>query len=350
MKSFDDRFDSRLPYTHDLVRTIRLLGEFRGREELYARQKPQVLETLRQTAVIQSTESSNRIEGVVAPPQRIRDLLADKTTPRDRDEQAIMGYRDVLSTIHANHDGMRLTPNLVLQMHRDLFQFTPSPGGAWKNVANTIIERHPDGRELVRFEPLAPHLVDDAMRELHERFDDRLRRETIDPLLLIPAYVLDFLCIHPFLDGNGRMARLLTLLLLYQAGYSVGRYISLEKIVEDTKESYYDALGKSSAGWHSGDHSLAPWTGYFLGVVLAAYRQFEARAGSLSSAKGAKTQMVVDMIDAFVGDFSSSEILERCPGVSLDLVRSILKEKKKLGEIESLGRGPMARWRKVTKD
>lgn len=215
-------------------------------------------------------------------------------------------------------------------------------------MANTITETHPDGRVLVRFEPLAPYLVDDAMHQLHERFDERLHRETIDPLLLIPAYVLDFLCIHPFLDGNGRVGRLLTLLLLYEAGYSVGRYISLEKLIEDTKESYYDALAKSSAGWHSGDHSLLPWTEYLLGVILASYRQFEQRVGSLSSAKGAKSQMVLDTLRAFSGDFSSSAIRERCPGVSLDLIRSILKEQRKLGAVESLGRGPMARWRKVT--
>lgn len=347
MFSFDERFDTRLPYTHSLVRTIRLLGEYRGKAELYTQQMPQVLETLRQVAVIQSTESSNRIEGVVAAPQRLRDLVAEKTTPRDRSEQEIAGYRDVLATIHANHEGMRLSPNLVLQLHRDLFQYTPSGGGSWKNAPNTIIERHPNGTELVRFDPVAPYLVDEAMRQLHQRFDDFRSREVIDPLLLIPAYVLDFLCIHPFRDGNGRMARLLTLLLLYQAGYSVGRYISLEKLVEETKESYYDTLGQSSAGWHTGDHTLLPWTEYLLGVMLAAYRRFEERVGSLTTARGAKSQMVLNTIAAFAGDFSTAEIQERCPNVSLDLIRRILQEQKKLGAVEPLGRGPQARWRKA---
>jgi Fic family protein len=344
--SFDDRFDSRLPYTHSLVRTIRLLGEYRGKEELYAQQMPQALETLRQAAVIQSTASSNRIEGVVAPAQRIRDLVAEKTTPRDRSEQEIAGYRDVLATIHANHEGIRLSPNVVLQLHRDLFQYTPSGGGTWKNAPNTIMEHHPDGTELVRFEPLAPHLVDEAMRQLHEGYEESRNREAIDPLLLIPAYVLDFLCIHPFRDGNGRMARLITLLLLYQSGYAVGRYISLEKLVEETKESYYDTLGKSSAGWHAGTHTLLPWTEYLLGVILAAYRRLEERVGSLTTARGAKSQMVLDTIAAFSGDFSTAEIQERCPNVSLDLIRRILQEQKKLGAVEPLGRGPQARWRK----
>lgn len=348
MLSFDDRFDTRLPYTHSLVRTVRLLGEYRGKEYLYAKQMPQALETLRQVALIQSTESSNRIEGVVAPAQRIRDLVAEKTTPRDRSEQEIAGYRDVLSTIHANHEAIRLSSNLVLQLHRDLFQYTPSGGGTWKNAPNSIVEHHADGREVVRFEPIAPHLVDDAMRQLHQRFDEFKNREVIDPLLLIPAYVLDFLCIHPFRDGNGRMARLLTLLLLYQAGYAVGRYISLEKVVEETKESYYSTLGQSSTGWHAGDHTLLPWTEYLLGVMVAAYRRFENRVGSLTTARGAKSQMVLDTISAFVGDFSTAEIKERCPNVGLDLIRRILHEQKKLGAVEPLGRGPHARWRKAS--
>lgn len=347
MQSFDNRFDARLPYTHSLVRTIRLLGEYRGKEELYTQQMPQALETLRQVAVIQSTESSNRIEGVVAPPQRIRDLVAEKTTPRDRSEQEIAGYRDVLATIHANQDGMRFSTNLVLQLHRDLFQYTPAGGGSWKNAPNTITESHPDGTELVRFEPVAPHLVEDAMRQLHQRFDEFRSRETIDPLLLIPAYVLDFLCIHPFRDGNGRMARLLTLLLLYQSGYSVGRYISLEKLIEESRESYYDTLRQSSAGWHNGVHTLLPWNEYLLGVMLSAYRRFEERVGSLTTARGAKSQMVLDTISAFVSSFSTAEIQERCPSVSLDLIRRILQEQKKLGAVEPLGRGPQARWRKI---
>lgn len=348
MHSFDDSFDVRLPYTHDLVRTVRLLGEYRGKEDLYAQQMPQALETLRQAAIIQSTESSNRIEGVTAPPQRIRELIAEKTTPRTRSEQEIAGYRDVLRTIHTNYAEMKLSSNLVLQLHRDLFKFTPSGGGTWKNVANTITERHPDGTVIVRFEPLAPHLVDEAMRQLHERFDEIRARQTVDPLIVIPAYVLDFLCIHPFLDGNGRMARLLTLLLLYQAGYSVGRFISLEKLVEDSKESYYETLAKSSARWHTGDHTLLPWTEYLLGVILAAYREFESRVGSVTTGRGAKTQMVLDTIRAFAGDFSAAEVLERCPTVSLDLVRRILKEQKRLGLLKPLGRGPLARWRKIT--
>src|SRR5581483_6082947 len=203
------------------------------------------------------------------------------------------------------------------------------------------------GSERIRFEPVAPHLVEPAMRDLHVHFSALRERETIDPLLLIPAYVLDFLCIHPFRDGNGRMARLLTLLLLYQAGYAVGRYISLEKLVEESKETYYDTLKQCSAGWHEGDHTLLPWTEYLLGVVVAAYRAFEERVGSLTTARGAKTQTVLDTIGAFAGDFSTSEIQERCPNVSLDLIRRILQEQKKLGAVEPLGRGPQARWRRV---
>ena len=307
MRSLDDKFDRRLPLTHSLVRSLRVLGEYRGKEELYHQQMPQALETLKQAAIIQSTESSNRIEGVTAPAKRIREIVAEKTSPRDRPEQEIAGYRDVLNTVHGNHGAMKLTPNLVKQLHRDLFKYTSARGGQWKAGSNTITERRADGTEVIRFEPVVPHMVDDAMNTLHQQLQRRCREDEVDRLLLIPAYVLDFLCIHPFTDGNGRMARLLTLLLLYQAGYEVGRFISLEKIVEDSKEDYYDTLHRCSQGWHKGRHTLAPWTEYLLGTLIAAYREFENRVGLLTSSRGAKTEMVLEAIERFYGNFAVAE-------------------------------------------
>jgi Fic family protein len=267
------------------VRTLGLLREYRGKEELYRQQMPQALESLKQVAIIQSTESSNRIKGVTAPAQRIRELVANKTTPRDRSEQEIAGYRDVLGTIHGNHGAMKLTPGLVRQLHRDLFKYTDQRGGAWKSVPNRIAQVRADGTEYIRFEPVAPHLVDEAMEILNRQLQSQWRADEIDKLLLVPAYVLDFVCIHPFRDGNGRMARLLTLLLLYQVGYEVGRFSSLEKIIEESNETYDDALYQSSQRWHKGMHPLTPWTEYLMGTLIAAYREFEGRVGAVAGGR-----------------------------------------------------------------
>lgn len=347
MQSFEPGFIERQPITQNLLRTIRLIGEYKGKQELFKEQSPQVLETLRQAAIIQSTESSNRIEGITAPLERIKELVAEKTTPRDRSEQEIAGYRDVLTTIHTSYAHIPFTPGVVLQLHRDLYQFTVGEGGRWKSVDNEISETYPDGTKFVRFQPVPAYATPDAMQRLHEQFNRLFESEEIEPLLLIPTYILDFLCIHPFSDGNGRMARLLTLLLLYKADYEVGRFISLERIVERTKESYYDTLYQSSQNWHQGQHSLLPWWEYFLGVVvLSAYREFEQRVGLVSSVKGAKTAMVLDAISNIPGDFSIKDLQERCPTVGIDLIRRILRQERTLGRLECLGRGPDARWRK----
>ena len=349
MKSFKPGFLDQQRIPQNLLRTIRLLGEYKGKEQVYKQQSPQLLETLRQSAVIQSTESSNRIEGVTAPHDRIVKLVQKKIEPRDRSEQEIAGYRDVLNTIHANHANMKFSVNLVLQMHRDLLRFTTEKDGNWKTSQNEIEEIGANGKKFVRFTPVAPHLTEDAMRSLHDQFDRALASQEFEPLLLIPTYVLDFLCIHPFRDGNGRMARLLTLLLLYQTGYEVGTFISLENIIEETRESYYDTLYQSSQKWHQGKHSLTPWWDYFLGVMLlSAYREFEKRAGVVTKTRGAKTKMITDAVDQISGDFRVADIQRVCPGVGLDLIRLRLSGMKKAGRLEVSGRGPGATWRKKT--
>lgn len=345
MKSFEGG-QVRRPASQIIVRSIRLLGEFKGRQTLYIQQTPQALEALRQVAIVQSTESSNRIEGVVASPTRIQELVAQKTTPQNRPEQEIAGYRDVLQTIHSGYEHMPFTPGIVRQLHGDLYRYTSTEGGKWKSTGNEIIEQRPDGSRVVRFRPVEPWATPGAMDELHQRFGEEWRSEETEPLILIAAYILDFLCVHPFLDGNGRMARLLTLLLLYQAGYGVGRYISLEKIVEDSKESYYEALGRSSQDWHEGQHDLEPWTQYLLGTLIAAYREFEARVGTLSSARGAKTGMVLEAFERLPASFRLVDLERACPTVTRDMIRVVLNRLKSEGRVEAIGRGAGAHWKK----
>lgn len=346
MISFSPTFEAHAPLNHAIVGAIGTIREYRGKEALYRQQAPQVLETLRQVAVIQSVESSNRIEQVIAPPKRIRELVEQKTQPQNRSEQEIAGYRDVLNVIHRDHDAIPFSPNVVLQFHRDLLAYAGA-GGGWKIADNTIAEIEPDGRRRLRFQPLPAYRTAEAMTELHGRFNETWEAGRIEPLLLIAAYVLDFLCIHPFADGNGRMARLLSLLLLYRAGYGVGRFISLERIIEESKESYYETLYACSQGWHEGRHDLAPWTEYFLGVVVRAYGAFEDRVGLITQARGAKSEMVRAAIRGFSGSFAARELQERCPSVGLDLIRRILGEERKAGRLQVSGRGPDARWHRI---
>lgn len=227
-----------------------------------------MLENLRHVAIIQSTESSNRLEGITADINRIKDLVEQKTKPANRSEAEIAGYRDVLSTVHANYEHIPFNKSVLLQFHRDLMKYAGKEGGRWKSTSNEITEILPDGTKKIRFVPVAPHLTPDYMQTLHEKYSSLLKEGDIDPLILIALYVLDFLSIHTFLDGNGRMARLITVLLLYHYGYEVSRYISLERIIEQTRESYYETLH----GWHKGKHDALPWTEYFLSTILAAYK------------------------------------------------------------------------------
>lgn len=347
MKSFASAYLEKIVIPQRLITTIRQLGEYKGKQELYQQQAPEMLENLRQVAMIQSTESSNRLEGIVADEKRLRALVAEKTTPTNRSEAEIAGYCDVLSTIHVNSGRIPFTDNIVLQLHRDLMKYSGKEGGRWKSTTNEITETLPDGSKQVRFVPVAPHQTAEYMRLLHERYNELTRDQVWDPLFLISFYVLDFLCIHPFLDGNGRMARLLTVLLLYHNGYEVGRYISLERVIEQSKESYYDTLYASSLGWHEGTHDVLPWTEYLLSTLLAGYREFEGRFGRISSGAGSKTDMVLNAIDGMLIDFSIADLERACPMVSRDLIRHVLVKLKKEGKIENLSKGKYARWRRL---
>ena len=347
MKSLEKKYVERLRIPHRLITIIRQIGEYKGKQELYKKQAPEILENLKHVAIIQSTESSNRLEGITADIKRIKALVEEKTTPANRPEGEIAGYRDVLNTIHSNYKNIPFTPNIVLQFHRDLMKYSGKEGGRWKSAPNEITEFLPDGTKKIRFIPVAPHLTQEYMRLIHKEYNTLIKEQILDPLIMTPLYILDFLCIHPFLDGNGRMARLLTVLLLYHSEYDVVRYISLERIVEKTKESYYETLLKSSQGWHKGKHNVLPWTEYFLSTILAAYQEFESRFSHVSSGHGNKTSIVLNAVDSFIGDFSISELEEVCPTVSRDMLRHILFKLRDKGKIKPTGKGRYARWRKI---
>jgi len=346
--SFGQGYLENLSVPMSTVSSVRLLGEYKGKQQLFERQAPQTLSALREQARVQSIESSNRIEGVTAAAGRVADLATEKTTPRDRSEQEIAGYRDVLSTIHANAGGMEVSAELILQLHRDLYRFSPTSGGEWKSTPNDIVDVMPDGTHRLRFSPVAPHLVEDAARELVTGYRSLRSEETVDPLFSVPAFVLDFLCIHPFRDGNGRMSRLLNLMLLYHGGYEVGRYISLEKVIEDSKETYYEALEASSRGWHEGEHDLVPWLQYSHGVLLAAYLEFEQRVGQMGAGRGAKREMVIECIRHLPMTFRYADIEHACPGVSRPTIVRVLGELRDKGEIHCAKSGRDAMWERIT--
>lgn len=327
--------------------SVRALGEFRGRQALYAEQSPEVLETLRRVAVVQSTESSNRIEGITVAAGRVEALVTRKVRPRDRSEQEVAGYRDVLASIHADHGRIKLDQALILGWHRRLYRFTDVRGGSWKPGDNAILEVQPDGRRFVRFKPVSALATPDFMSKLLREHVRVFREATLEPLLRVASFILDFECIHPFTDGNGRLGRLLTLLLLYQGGYEVGRYISLERIVEDSKESYYEALNRSSQKWHDGAHDLRPWWNYFLGMLTAAYKEFEERVGTIASARGAKREMVRAAVGRMSGPFTIEELRRACPGVSYPTLQRALADLRRERKVRCLGRGPKARWERA---
>ena len=332
---------------HDLG-TIREIGANRGRQDLFKRQTPETLQTLLTHAIIESSESSNRMEGIVASRKRIEGLVRRDAKPRNRSEQEIAGYRDGLRLIHESHTGMDFTPNLILQLHTRLYGYLSQPGGSWKTADNEIIERDPQtGEKVVRFKPLAAVAVPQAMEDLCSGFTKELLVEDGEPLVLIPLAILDFLCIHPFADGNGRISRLLTLLLLYRSGYEVGRYISLERVFEGAREGYYESLYASSQGWHEGMHDPMPWVRYFWGVLLKAYREFEDRVGSLGTHKGAKSDFVRQAVLARIGDFTTGDIVNDCPGVNRNTVKAVLQSMRKEGLVLSKGKGRGASWELV---
>lgn len=320
----------------------------RGREEAFRKQHPQALEGLREIARIQSSESSNAIEHITAPANRVAELVQDKTTPKNRPEEEIAGYRKVLDMIHASAEHIPVKTSIALQFHRDLYSFTATPGGHLKNTQNEVARFDKDGKKIeVIFEGVAPFETPAAMDELHERFVEAVAGGSHAPLLLAGAYVFDFLMIHPFNDGNGRLSRLLTLLLLYHAGHEIGRFISLEKLIEESKETYYESLERSTAGWEKSEHDLWPWLNYFLGILNAAYKEFEARAGERTGGRGSKAMRIKQFVQSRASDaFTFDDAQRALPDISTDHIRTELRKLRDAGIIESPGRG-RKEWRRL---
>lgn len=323
----------------DIVALLTQIHEFKGEQNLFVEANSDTLTQLVEVAKIQSTEASNKIEGIYTSDERLKKIVLDKTTPRTRNEQEIAGYRDVLATIHESYEYIPLRPTMILQLHRDLYKFSGmSIGGNYKNSDNVIAETDSAGNRFVRFQPVPAWETPEAIDFACKAYDEAVQSGA-DPLLVIPMFILDFLCIHPFNDGNGRMSRLLTLLLLYRSGYIVGKYISIEKVIEQSKETYYETLQQSSVGWHENQNDYTPFVRYMLGVIVAAYRDFSSRVQVLVTSGMSKPERIRVIIKDTLGKITKAEIMEKCPDISQVTVQRTLIELQKKGEIIKLGGG-----------
>lgn len=322
------------------------LAEARGKQELFTKQSPQKLKVLREHALIESAVSSNRIEGVTIERARVKPVLQGRGQLRDRDEEEVRGYRDALKLIHEQHAKLSVSEKTIKRLHF-MSRAKTGDAGKYKTKDSDIIEKYPDGRVRIRFKTVSAKQTPAFMRQLVTAWSEILEEHRIHPVLGMAALNLDFLCVHPFRDGNGRVSRLLLLLTCYHLGFEVGRYISLERLIEENKERYYETLEESSQGWHEGKHDPWPFTNYLLFILKQAYREFEERVGQLSSPRGSKTEIVIGAIDRTVAPFRVADIQRQCPGVSLDMIRKVLKDLRP--QVECLGRGKDARWEKTAK-
>lgn len=340
MRKFDYTMLPQSLLLPDIVNLVSALHEYRGKQERYFDAGVDTLETLREVARVQSTRASNRIEGIFTSDKRLAEIMAENTEPCNRNEAEIAGYRDVLALIHESYRYVEPSPGVILQLHRDLYRYTGSSfGGEWKDADNAIVEFDEGGNRRVRFEPLPAVATPEAVAGLCRAYDESLRAGVYDPLLLACLFAFDFTCIHPFNDGNGRMSRLLILLLLYRSGYLVGKYVSIEKGIEATKQTYYEALQASSVGWNEGRNDYAPFVRYLLGVVLAAYRDFEDRLQGLAGSKVTKTQRIELLFARKAGKVTKADILTECPDISKTTVERTLHDLLLAGKIEKVGQG-----------
>lgn len=340
MHQFDYKTAPEKLLTPSIVNQLSLLHEFRGKQELYISAKSDTLSALLDIAKIQSTKASNRIEGIYTSDERLHALVMEKAEPRSRSEEEIAGYREVLATIHENYEYIPIRPNNLLQLHRDLYSYGGKEiGGRFKNIDNIIAETDKEGKEHVRFTPTPAFQTPDAIEELCRTFNEATDEGKYDSLLLIPMFILDFLSIHPFNDGNGRMSRLLTLLLLYRSGYIVGKYISIEMLIEKTKETYYEALKESSIGWHNNQNEYLPFVSYYLGIIIKAYQEFQDRVDHLHGKTMSKPERIRQFFNKRLGKITKSDIATQCPDISLSTIERTLKEMVDNGEIEKVGSG-----------
>jgi len=319
------------------------IGKAQGLQELFTKQSPQRLKVLREHAIAQSVVSSNRIEGVKIDKSRIGTLVFGRPALKDRDEEEVHGYRDALNLIHAQGSSLPVSEETILNLHK-LSRGDIWDAGQYKDKPVDIVEKLPDGTQVIRFRSVSPEKTPQQTQRLTELWSYQYREHNISPLIVLAAFNLDFLCIHPFRDGNGRVSRLLLLLTCYHLGIEVGRYISLERLIEENKERYYETLQQSSQGWHEGKHNPWPYIGYLLFIIKEAYKEFESRVGSIKSPRGEKTALVEAAIKTQLGSFTVSDIRDACPGVGVDLIRKVLGRLKG-DKVECLGRGQSAQWK-----
>ena len=340
MKEFDYSKLKDRTWDNEILTYVAQIHEYKGKQELYMQQKPVELKRLIEIAKIQSTESSNEIEGIVTTNARLKQLVEDKTTPRNRDEEEILGYRNVLNIVHESYDAIPIRSNYILQLHGELLKYTAySYAGKYKNTPNEIDMVLESGEKIVLFKPLEPYETPDAVERLCNEFEKAIDEKIVDPLILIPNFILDFLCIHPFNDGNGRMSRLMTLLTLYRAGYLVGKYISIEKMIADSKETYYEVLQESSYDWHDEMNDYAPFVRYMLGMIVGAYREFSSRVELLTNRNLSKPDRIREIIKNSLGKMTKTEIMAKCPDISQGTVQLTLKDLLKNNEIIKIGGG-----------
>lgn len=340
MRNFDYGNIKQELFTPDIVKLLSAIHEYKGKQELFIEAQPKILKAMLEIAKIQSTGASNRIEGIYTSETRLTELVKEKAEPRNRNEQEIAGYREVLNTIHESYEYIVPRSNVILQLHRDLYAYHPSSmGGRYKSADNLIEEVDSLGQCRIRFRPLPAYATPEAMDNLCDTFLKSLEEDKMDPLLSISMFILDFLCIHPFSDGNGRMSRLLTLLLLYREGYIVGKYISFEMIIEKTKEAYYDALAQSSQGWHEGKNRYEPFVKYYLGIVLNVYKEFESRVAYLRTKGVTKADRIRNIFAGRIGKISKAELAVLCPDISVTTIEKALADLLKADYILKVGAG-----------
>jgi Fic family protein len=340
MRIFNYELLKKINIDTEMLSLVSEIKELKGKQNFFNKLKKVKLDKLIELAKIQSIESSNRIEGIVTTEQRINDLYHEKTSPKNRDEEEIMGYRDVLNIIHENFEHITLTPNHILQMHRDLYRFSAgSVGGKYKVVQNYIQEENAEGDKQIRFIPLEPLFTPDAVKSICDEYGKALNLYNIEPLILIPIFVLDFLCIHPFGDGNGRISRLLILLLLYQSGFTIGKYISLEKLIENKKDKYYDTLKVSSIKWHKNKNDVIPFVKYMLQIIVAAYRDFEQRVLVIAEKKLTKADQIKELFNTHLGKLSKAEIKKLLPDISEPMIERTLRDLLIHEKIRKIGAG-----------
>mgnify|MGYP004673642903 CR=1 FL=1 len=340
MKEINYRKIEEMPITIEVMNMISALHEYKGRQELYIETQPEILERLMEVARIQSTEASNKIEGIYTSDARLKEIVQKKSEPRNRNEKEIAGYREVLGMIHDSYSYIQLKPSDILTLHKYLYSYSESGnGGHYKMVDNYIEEKDEFGNKSVRFQPVPAILTAEYIESLCKQYEDVINNTNIDPLLVIPCVILDFLCIHPFGDGNGRMSRLLTLLLLYKAGYLVGKYISIEMVVEKSKETYYEVLQDSSINWHENTNDYMPFIRYTLGTIINAYKDFEDRFILLEKKKMTSPERVYSIIERSLVKLGKSDIMILCPELSQKTIERALKKLTDDGKIVKVGAG-----------